>query len=88
MCVFAFELRSLWAKDSSHGWPVDVFSGLRGAAKMPLADFVELTFFFFFTRTYLTSLGALCQQGEAELPSSFLVFPCIPWQGVTMTPDP
>jgi len=30
-CVFAFEL-----KDSSHGCPVDVFSGRMGAAKIPL----------------------------------------------------
>lgn len=36
VCVVAFELCSLWAQHSSHGWPVDVFSGLKGAAKMPL----------------------------------------------------
>ncbi len=36
VCAFAFELHSLQAEDISHGRPVDVFSGLRGAAKILL----------------------------------------------------
>lgn len=66
VCVFfAFEPSSLRLMDVSHGWPVDMFSGLMRAGKMPLADFVDLTqdtFFFFLACEYLTSLSALCQR--------------------------
>lgn len=77
MCVFAFELRSLWAKDSSHGWPVDVFSGLRGAAKMPHADFVDLTqdTFFFFNPEMSHKPQCTQSTGVSRAAVKLLVFP-------------
>lgn len=75
MCEFAFELHPLWAEDSSHGWSVDVFSGLKGAAKMPLQTFVDLTQdTISLTHQYLSSLRGICQQ-EKQHCSSALAFP-------------